>query len=137
MSEKKGQATFKKIEGGMLYINEKEKVVAIGFPRKIREMSGGKAGIKFSILGDSGGSVSGEKFSETEYDWVFMSNKPLENREVKSLERVITSTSSTIAVSTSTAVTPPPPPPPEQCQKCGYMNSQGSNFCNRCGNKIG
>ena len=138
MSGEKKEPIVKEVQDVKFYIDEKGETVAIGVPKKVKEIIGGQAGAKFKILGDLEGEISGEKYSEIDYHWIFLKEGQMSQGEVSLFTEVITNASGTIAVSTQTATTEPPSMHYEwkNCPECGREILKGSRFCNHCGAPI-
>ena len=128
--------TFKKIEGGMIYLDDEGEVLFVGLPKKIKESTRGKAGVWAKIFEGAGAEVDGQKDTEIEYHWVGIRDGfPSDEERSRDLDS-LTVTSCTVAASSSTAVTPPPPQYNVQCTQCNAWNYSDSFFCAQCGHEL-
>ena len=135
MTEEK--KTFKKVEGGMIYLDEEGEALFVGLPKSLKESTRGKGGVWAKILEGAGFNVEGQRDTETEYHWVdIRKGFPSDDERSSDLDS-LTTTSRTVAASSSTAVTPPPPQKYDViCSKCGSWKYPGSLFCKQCGHEL-
>jgi len=134
--ERKERKTFKKIEGGMIYLDDEGDVLFVGLPKKVKESTRGKAGIWARIFEGAGAEVDGQKDTEVDYHWVGVRDGFPSAEEGSSDLNAVTLTSGTVVASSSTAVTPPPQKYDVTCSKCGSWKYPGSRFCKQCGHEF-
>jgi len=132
MSEKnEDKKIFKKIEGGMIYLDENGEVMFIGLPKKVKEVTGGKVGFWAKMFEGGGAEVAGKKESEIDYHWVRVGNRlPPLTQERQEFENVanlsgtiaVTSASTVVSVSLFSKL----------CPRCGTYNIDLATHCKQC-----
>ena len=127
--EKKKKSTFRKVEHGMIFTDDNEKTIAVGFPTKIKEIVGGKAGAKVSLR-SVGGDIEGEKYSEVDYHWEFIGQEPIDREEIEEFVESVAVASGTFVTSYGAALHYIP------CPTCGKQNDWDASFCKVCGTSI-
>ena len=128
--------TFKKVEGGMIYLDEDGKALYVGLPKSVKESTRGKGGVWAKIMEGAGFSVEAQKDTEIDYHWVGIRDGfPSDDERSRDLDS-LTATSCTVAASSSVAVTPPPPQYDVQCTQCDAWNYSDSFFCAQCGYEL-